>query len=304
MNKIIVVCGATATGKTKLANQISNKFDGELLSCDSRQVYRGFNIGTGKDLDLINDKTIWGIDLVDSNQDFSVYQYVLYAREKINDIWKRGHLPVVVGGTGFYIKALIDGMDTIGIPKNDELRNKLKNYTSYQLFDYLEKLDPQRANRLNNSDRNNPFRLIRAIEISSNFKDFEKINNIDADVLWIGLKAEINTLSNLIEKRVDDRFIAGMEREVFNLIKNGVLLDSQAFTSTGYKLWSKYLNKEIDLNELKSKWILQERQYARRQMTWFNKEKRIKWFGFDDLDLVENTNKYINAWYNHANEKE
>src|SRR3989344_2658803 len=185
MIKLLVICGPTATGKTSLALHLSEVFNGEIISADSRQVYRGMDIGTGKDLPVISNYqfpitnlkkqnigcykikgiNVWGYDLVKPNEDFSVGQYIAIAENIIENIHDRKKLPIIVGGTGLYIKGIVDGIPTADIPKNMELRKSLENKDTSELYDNLVSLDPAKALSLNKSDSKNPRRLIRAIEV-------------------------------------------------------------------------------------------------------------------------------------------
>ena len=182
LRQLLVICGPTATGKTELGYELAQKFNGEILSADSRQVYKEMDIGTGKGLNkdlklkiknlkegvcyILGNTPLWGYDLVAPNKDFNVSQYFSIARKFIINIWNKGKLPIIVGGSGLYIKVLIDGLGTISIPPDDKLRRLLNTKNTGQLLHLLNVLDSIRANSMNESDRKNPRRLIRAIEIA------------------------------------------------------------------------------------------------------------------------------------------
>lgn len=169
MRKLLVICGPTSAGKTTLALALAKKLGGEIVSADSRQVYRGMNIGTGKDLPKnakmkkwlfakhgfyeVAGVRIWGYDLVDPRHDFSVAQYLKIAHGMIDEIAKRGNLPILVGGTGLYIKGVIDGIPTAEVPKNDLLREALGKRTTDELYETLANLDAMKAGSMNSSDR-------------------------------------------------------------------------------------------------------------------------------------------------------
>src|SRR3990172_2929291 len=217
MKKLLVICGPTATGKTSLALQLANLLAsgpkgsgpvGELVSADSRQVYRGMDIGTGKDLpkkarfkitDLrFKDNTIgyyeiegvriWGYDLVEPTEEFSVSKYIETAGYVIDDIWRRGKLPILVGGTGLYIKGVVDGISTANIPKSLSLRMQYKEKSVDELGEILGSIDPFKLASMNASDRKNPRRLVRAIEVSSTKVKGKRqaVDGIRADVLFVG----------------------------------------------------------------------------------------------------------------------
>jgi len=203
MDQVVVICGPTATSKTKLALQLAKEFDGELISADSRQVYIGNDLETGKDKDLIGDSKIWLLDLIKSDVEFSVSQWRKLALQAIKDILSRGKLPIVVGGSGLYIKALVQDLPDVDIPQDNELRNSNKSVS--ELFDQLKQLDPKKAMSMNNSDKNNPRRLVRAIEISKGVP----LQGAEGGPLYkfvqIGLTAAKEYLEEKIRQRVKDR---------------------------------------------------------------------------------------------------
>lgn len=317
-NKILVICGPTASGKTKLASIFANEFDGELISADSRQVYKGMNIGTGKDLPKnikakkltnfkysyyeINGVKVWGYDLVGPTQNFSVSDYVKNAVLIIDNIKNRNKLPIIVGGTGFYIKALIDGVESMSIPPDQKLRKKLSNKNTFDLFLKLKELDAVRAGKMNFSDKNNPRRLIRAIEISiqkqiNNKRKFRKNDSLNYEPLFIGLFAPKQLLNNKIEERVNNRMKNGFEKEVNNLLKIGITWKYRSMQSMGYRQYQPYFLKQIDKSEFIKNWTVAEQKYAKRQMTWFKSDKRINWYDISDDNFKSEVEKKIQNWY-------
>ena len=319
MEKLLIICGPTATGKTKMALHLAKVFSGELVSADSRQVYKGMDVGTGKELSpgskhvkgkgklpdyyLVNGIKIWGYDLVEPKEGFSVGAYLKITGKVMVDINKRGLLPILVGGTGLYIKAQVDGFETTGVPKDDVLRKTLESRSIDDLYNHLGQLDPVKAASLNVSDRKNSRRLIRAIEVAQ-----WKIKHVDnkitydescdrVDPLFIGLKATNDIIDDIIEARVYKRIDQGFEREVRNLIKKGLSWDSQAMDSLGYKQWQPYFlgkeTKEVSINA----WVRAEKAYVKRQMTWFKKDKRINWFDITSATLRDDIEKLVKRWY-------
>lgn len=315
-NKLLIICGPTSTGKTSLGLYLSKKFKGEIISADSRQVYKGMNIGTGKDLppdsifvqsDL--DKTtgyyemdgvkIWGYDLVSPKKEFSVAQYLKTAEKIINDIRKREKLPVVVGGTGLYIKAVVDGIETADVPKNEVLRKSLEVKSTSELYEQLSNLDPLKAASLNSSDSKNPRRLVRAIEVAQYRLQKKEVapNKKHQDVLFIGLTLPDAMLKKLIRKRVYKRIDDGIIEEVGALLKNGVEWTDQSMDSFGYKEWRNFLEGKNDENEVIENWINDETSYVKKQLTWFKKESRINWFDASLSNYKENVEKLVQKWY-------
>ena len=323
MNKLLVICGPTASGKTGLGIKLTKKFRGEIVSADSRQVYKGMDVGTGKDLPadaklkIKNEKLkthiknkkykkkktlkpyrfqeipVWLLDVVEPDCQFNVTDYIKCANLVIKNIWKRGKLPVLVGGTGFYIKGVVDGIGTIGIGQDKKLRKKLSNYPIIQLSNLLKKIDKKRRERMNESDRKNPRRLIRAIETARQIKNEKlKMKSYSSKLkinktLFIGLTAENKILYERIDKRVEERAKEGIVEEIEELLKKGYSWDNSVLGQTiGYKEWEEYLKKSINQKINKSKikeqtiqkWKYDEHGYARRQMTWFRKDKRVHWF--------------------------
>ena len=319
MNKLLVICGPTSTGKTTLAIDLAKKFNGELISADSRQVYKGMDIGTGKDLPKgakiklpwfqkygyyeINGAKIWGYDLADPRHEFNVGQYIKFAERIISDILKRGKSPILVGGTGLYMKGVIDGIATAQIPKNNLLRKNLERSSAEELFEKLAQMDSFKAGQMNASDKKNPRRLVRAIEVA-----MWKINNIkkekemeikkkNLEVLMIGLNAPEKLISQRVELRVAQRAKAGIKKEVETLLKNHVSWNMPSMSSMGYRQWKDYFDNKKTQSEVVKDWEAEEKKYVKRQMVWFKKDKRIQWFDITDTCYPENVEKSVEKWY-------
>jgi len=340
MNKILVICGPTATGKTKLALRLAEEltsdktelgWKAEIVSADSRQIYEGLDIGTGKDIPTnakfklavskqglklggyyqAGQTKIWGYDLIDPKREFSVAQYVKTVDEIIKDIWSRDKLPILVGGTGLYIKAIVEGIPTISIPKNKRLRKSLEKKNRTDLFERLAQIDSMKAASMNYSDKRNPRRLIRAIEIAQwKMKNTlkEDILKKDFSTLTIGLMADKKVLSQRISKRVKTRVKMGQEKEIKKLLKEGVTWKHQSMDSLGYKQWESYFKKhgdrkfpasEIkkDKEEVIKRWEREENQYSKKQMTWFKRDKQINWFDITSHEWPDNVVKLAKEWY-------
>jgi len=269
--KLIIILGPTASGKSELAVKLAKKFNGEVVSADSRQVYRGMNIGTGK----ITKKEMQGIphyllNVASPKTIFTVTQYRKLALKAINKIFEKGKIPILCGGTGFYIQAMVDGIVIPEVKPDWRLRFSLDQLSVEELFKRLKKLDPKRAGTI---EKKNKRRLIRALEIVLKTKKpvpvFKK-TSLPYPVLIIGISKKPK-----ISERVEQMFKLGLEKEVKNLVKkHGWITSLQAI---GYQEWQDYFKGKINKNEVKNSINLHTKQFAKRQMTWFKRDKRIKW---------------------------
>ena len=316
----MVICGPTATGKTSLSIRLAKKFNGEIISADSRQVYKGMDIGTGKDLPVgakikypwfgkygyyeVQGIKIWGYDLADPRHEYSVAKYVKFADRIIADIVKRGKTPILTGGTGLYIRAITDPIPTVHIPRDNGLRKNLEDRSASELFEILATMDPIRAGEMNASDKKNPRRLARAIEVATwridntgNEQKIEKKKR-NFDVLTVGLNAPMKILEERIKFRVAERVEKGIVTEVKKLLKSQVTWDTQAMSSMGYGEWRDYIEGGIGEEHIIREWQREEIKYAGRQMTWFKKDKRIKWFDITDKSFAGKVEKLIKKWHN------
>src|SRR3989338_1614543 len=323
--KVLIICGPTATGKTRFGLQMAKKFKGEIVSADSRQVYVGMDIVTGKDMPSnlksqisnlkwrdrnlgfyeIGGIKVWLYDVVSPNEPFNVAFWKECADIVIADIRSRDSLPVVVGGTGLYLKSLTHSLSQISVPPHQILRTQLAAKSAKYLFNYLNKLDPNRASRLNSSDRANPRRLIRAIEIalSSNQPPPSLLAKTRAEgenlregrgvsYLTIGLTAPRAELYRRVDLRVDDRLRQGAEAECQRLVsKYG--WDLPSFTASGYRA--------LRSSETKTIWSNLEHAYIRRQLTWFTHKPDVRWFDITASRWQSRAQELISSWYNDLN---
>ncbi len=277
-HKLIVILGPTASGKSDLAVKLAKRFNGEIVSADSRQIYQEMDIGTAKP----NKKQMSGvshhlIDVVKPNQGFTLAQYKKLAVKIIKDIQERGRLPFLVGGTGLYIQAVVDNLKIPPVKPNKKIRKRLAELTNQELFSQLEKLDPLTAAAI---DRHNKRRLIRALEVCLVTKNpFSKQREKGQplfNICQIGLKINKEALNKKIAQRVEKMTQTGLVREVKKIIQNYSLY-LPAMSGIGYQEISQYLQDKITLEKAKELIKQHTRQYARRQMTWFKKDKRIHW---------------------------
>ena len=274
--------GQTATGKSNLAVKIAKKINGEIISADSRQVYKGLDIGTGK----ITKKEMRGIphhllDIANPKNKFTAAEYKLLAENKIEEIIARGKTPIICGGTGFYIDAITKGVVFPEVSPNQKLRKVLGKKDTSALFKILEKLDKKRAK---NIDPQNKVRLIRAIEVARALGKVPEIREIKPKYRFIkiGLHLSKDELKKKIEKRVKKMFQNGLLDEIKRLKRSGV--SEKRLKELGFE----YFNPTYE------KVVRQTLQYAKRQMTWFKRDKQIKWLELSNKTTVSKlANKII-----------
>lgn len=289
--KIIVILGPTASGKSSLAVQIAKKFNGEIISADSRQVYKNLNIGTGK----ITKKEMKGIphhllDVISPKRIFTVSKFKKLALKEIKEIIKRDKIPIICGGTGFYIDSLVTNTIFPEVPPNKELRKKLNKKSLNELSEILKKLD---KNKYLKTDLKNKVRLIRSIEIIHSLGCIPSIKKgrDDYNFLQIGIKTEDHKLKEKIKIRLLQRIKKGMISETKKLHQEGVSFKRMEELGLEYRYLAKYLKKEIDKNVLIEKLNTEIWKYAKRQKTWFKRNKKIKWF------YLENKTKILKEIY-------
>jgi len=297
MSKIVVILGPTSSGKTALAVRLAAKFNGEIISADSRQVYRGMDIGTGKDLGEYTIKKRGGkiiipyhlIDVADPKKYFDLAKYQKLANKAIEDIVKRGKLPIIAGGTGLYLQALVDGYSLPKAKPDRKLRRELEKMEAGQLFSKLKKINPKFALKINESDRKNKRRLIRYIEVSKLPKISEKPRPSPEALLLkkyeffiLGIKVPKEILDQRIEKRLFSRLEKeGMVAEVEQLRDQGVSHKRLLNFGLEYKHIALYLRDKLEYDEMKEKLLQAIKKYARKQMAWFRRwerqGKKINW---------------------------
>ncbi len=294
---VIAIVGPTASGKTKTAICVAKRFNGEILSMDSMQIYCGMDIGTAKaDKDELEAIPHHLISIIHPNESFSVAVYQKLARELMQEIRGRNKIPVFCGGTGLYLQALEHPLsfgesDTTNIkayaceaPTN---RDSLKQKTSSELYDYLKAIDPDAAINLHINDRQ---RVIRAIEIfeKTHIPYSERVNEWYSEPLGTWLKFGLfwprEKLNQRINERVECMFDNGLIEEVKALMKQGISENVQSMNAIGYKETLQFLRQEITLSEAKERTKHRTRQYAKRQMTWFKKDPSIEWIEMDVRD--------------------
>lgn len=295
MKKVLVILGPTATGKTDLALKLAKKFNGELVACDSRQVYKGLDIGTGKDKDKVS---AWMYDVADPKTQYSVYQYVIEATKVVNNVLKRKKLPIIVGGTGLYLKALTEGLPNLSIPIDPVLRGELEKLPVGELQKKLQSLSPTVWTKLNPSDRKNPRRLLRSVELHTNPHIMTsrnlKVKIKDYNLLKIGLTAPRSVLYKRIDSRLDFRIRQGLVQEGKRLLRKGVSLKRMKQLGLEYGVLAGLLAGNITKEQFTIKLKLKIHQFAKRQLTWFKKyEADAKWFDITKKNYYQSVERYV-----------
>lgn len=278
MQKLVVILGTNASGKSDLGIRLAKHFGGEVVSADSRQVYRGLDLGSGKitpaQAALVKHHLI---DVADVSEYYTLAQYQRAAYNAIDAISSAGKLPFLVGGTGLYISAIVEGYQLVDVAPNDQLRAELESLPLPQLVERLEKADPDAASRIDKSNRR---RLIRAIEIASaGYANSAAHKNLPCyDCLQLGLTWPREILVERIEKRLRERLANGMIDEVAGLRSRGVSDLRLDKLGLEYRYIASYLQGEMrTIDELQTLLGIAIRQFAKEQLTWFKRDSRIIW---------------------------
>lgn len=299
MENLIIITGPTGIGKTELSLELAKKYKGEIISCDSMQIYKKLNIGTAK-IDLTETSIPhYMIDIVEPSDNFTVADFKNSAKKIITDINKRGGLPFLVGGTGLYINSLVYNLDFTETEPDYEYREKLINLLEKEgsefLYKKLKKNDKSMAEKIH---QNNGQRIIRALEIlkSGNKKgdNFREKNN-SYNLIYLGLNMDRTKLYEKINQRVDKMVDLGLVDEVKNLLDEGLDKNSQSLKAIGYKEVILYLDGEIDFDEMVDLIKKNSRHYAKRQLTWFRRDDRIKWFDRESDRILSDIESYIDS---------
>ncbi len=294
--KFVILAGPTATGKTDLAVQLSRQFPLTLISADSRQVYRQADIVTGKDQP--EEVEIHCLNLCQPNETISISLWFQCAQQSAHQAWQANHLPFFVGGTGFYLKALTSNIETMAIPPNYQLRNKLSQLNLSQLQSKLKQLNPHKYSQLNHSDKLNPRRLIRAIEISLT-SPTQTFSNpfLFASYLYFVLTPPPN-YRQLIRQRVIQRLEAGAIVETQRLLDQ-YSSSAPVFQSLGYPLIIQYLEGKLNRHQLIEAWTQAEFAYAKRQLVWFKKQPSTIWLSAQSPSFLSQVVKHLKTWYDN-----
>jgi tRNA dimethylallyltransferase len=316
MLKLLVILGPTASGKSDAAIKIAREFNGEIIAADSRTIYREMNIGTAKPVRdgsisnsfeevkekgiaglfdpeyLVDEIPHWGIGIADVNQDFTVADYKEYTDKKIEEISARGNLPMLVGGTGLYISAVVDNMTMTSIPPDPAWREAQKDILDEELINRLRELDPVARDTIDTSNRR---RLLRALEIVEKtgkpLADAQRKGEPKYDTLIIGITRDREELYERIDHRVDKMVAEGLVDEV-RALKEKYGVEVNAMTGIGYRQICAFLTGYLKLRDAVELIKRDSRHYAKRQITWFKRDERIKWL---ETDKIEDE---VNVWIN------
>jgi tRNA dimethylallyltransferase len=296
LQKIIIIAGPTATGKTSLSITLAKKYSAEIISADSRQVYKGLDIGSAK----VTKEEMKGVphhllDVAEPSDVFSVSDFKTQGKKAINKILDKGNLPIVCGGTGFYIDTLIYDNDFPEVPANPDFRMLCEQRSKQELYSELSKKAPLRAA---NIDMNNKVRVIRALEIYEALGHIPEIRiryDSPYDILYIGLKREKELHLKDVDKRITQRIEQGMIKEVSQLNTNGISWERLESFGLEYRFIAQYLQGKLTLEESVNELSKETRRFIKRQYTWFNKNPHVQWFNPDNEEalLLQTVNEFL-----------
>jgi tRNA dimethylallyltransferase len=269
---LLVILGPTASGKTRVAVQVACALKGEIISADSRQVYRGMDIGTGKDLDEYGSVLYHLIDIVDPGYEFNLFEFQRRFNEALEEIQDRGHLPLLVGGTGMYLDSVLRGYSLMEVPENSLLRRELVSLTNEDLAARLKQINPKLHNTTDLLDRH---RLIRALEIAEFQKEAKNTPALPKLYpLVFGIKWSREVLHRRITHRLQARLRQGLIEEVERLHQNGIPWETLEFYGLEYRFVAQFLKGNLNKNDMFQKLNSAIRQLAKRQETWFRRMER------------------------------
>lgn len=296
MRNIVVILGTNASGKSELAIRLAKKFEGEIVSADSRQVYRGLDLGSGKitpaQAAIVKHHLI---DVADLSENYSLARYQPAAYTAIDSIAESGKLPFLVGGTGLYIRAVVEGYELLDIPPDMQLRADLESLPAAELAERLKKADPEAAK---NIDKNNPRRLVRALEkAAAGYTQLAaRKNSPRYRSLQLGLTWSREILVERIEKRLRDRLAGGMIQEVAELRTRGISDSRLDQLGLEYRYIMRYLRGDLPtLETLRAQLAIAIRQYAKEQLTWFKRDPRIIWLD-SNKDYFREACHHLTGW--------
>lgn len=295
--KLLVIVGPTASGKTGLSIELAKRFNGEVISADSRQVYRGLDIGSAK----VTKEEMAGVphhllDVANPKEVYTAADFKQDASAALEDILSRGKLPIICGGTFFYIDTLLGKVSIPEVEPDEELRAELEAKDATELFAILKELDPERAN---NIEKENPRRLVRAIEVAKQLGSVPALTVEEPkyEVLTIGLKVDMTTHGSTLKQRLVERMDQGLIKEVETLLQSGVSHERLESLGLEYRYTSRYLRHLIDMETLIEEITNKSRQFAKRQLTWLKRDQTILWFDKKDSKIDEVVENFLKSWF-------
>ena len=294
MKKVLVIVGPTAVGKTDLSLHLAKQFNGEIISGDSIQIYKGFDIGSGKIKDMQGIKH-YAIDCLDVHDNYSVFDFQKLSRKYIDEISQRNHLPMIVGGTGLYIKASLYDYE-FSLDKQE--KGDYSAFNNQELYDKLMKIDSVSAQKIH---INNRIRLERALDIAANgevksAKEAKQQHHLLYDALIIGCTMDRTILYERINQRVLMMAKEGLKEEVTNLLANGATFDDQPMKGIGYRQWQDYFVNKKSEEEVIGEIQKCSRNFAKRQYTWFNNQLNVHWVNMLDDKAINDMYILIKEW--------
>ena len=294
--KVIVICGPTASGKTALSIQLAQKINGEIISSDSMQIYKDMNIGTAKpDQQEMQGIKHYLLDFVEPNQRYSVADYKKDAENAIEDILQKGKVPIIVGGTGLYVDSLIYGIEYPNIEFDENYRKELERRVEKEglekLYEEARKIDPQAMEKISRNDQKRILRVLEIYNATGKTKTEQEIesrkNEVKYDYRVFAINMDREKLYDRINKRVDIMIQKGLIEEVENLLKKYNEFPT-AMQGLGYKEVVEYIQGKVLKEDMIENIKRESRRYAKRQITWFKKNKQTIWIGPNDLQMILN----------------
>lgn len=289
--KLIVIIGPTAVGKTNFAVRLASLYNGEIISADSRQVYKGMTIGTGKDLDEYKINNIHVpyhlIDITEPSDEYNLYQFQKDFKSSFNEIINKNKLPFLVGGTGLYIHSVLKNYSLKDVDFNSDRSKYLSQLSEQELINLLNDLHPTQHNTTDSIDRQRTIKAILIAEAQSK----PQIQELDINPLVIGIREERKIIKDRITLRLKSRLKNGMIEEVEGLIEKGITFEKLNYFGLEYRYIGSYIKGEINYNDMYQKLNSAIHKFAKRQMTWFRKMERegvkINWLAFEDFEKAK-----------------
>lgn len=287
VDKVVVVAGSTGTGKTKLAVALARALDGEIISGDSMQVYKGMDIGTAKvTMEEMEGVPHHLIDIQDPMEPYDVFQFQRLCRQTIHEIRSRGHLPIICGGTGLYLKAALYDYQFETRPQDLQRRQELEQEEAGVLWHRLEQADPESARKIHPNNKKRVIRALMRAESGTTKSGQEALQQHKPiyDVFWLGVEVENN--QEALKARIEEMDRRGLEEEVKRIFSDPRSWQATSFAGIGYKEWKPYLEGTATKEEVLQQIFIHTRQYARRQKTWFRHQMPMRWYHPDQYEQI------------------